>query len=183
MFLRVGDRVPADGRVLALKTSTFSVDEGSLTGESNTVMKTAAALDVTVATISAKANSVFSGTVVTSGGCYALVTNTGAMTEIGAIDEGIIAAKEEHMKTPLTLMLDEFGLQVVVAIASLPVASLPVAPYCIPTLILSSQPSSRRSSGPSAWWCGWPASQSSARPYSPPGCRGRCITRRSEWDE
>ena len=32
--LRVGDSVPADARLLALRSTTFSSDEGSLTGES-----------------------------------------------------------------------------------------------------------------------------------------------------
>ena len=33
IYLRVGDKVPADARLLALKTTTFSTDESTLTGE------------------------------------------------------------------------------------------------------------------------------------------------------
>ena len=44
IHLRVGDRVPADCRVLKLKTMTFSTDESSLTGESVTVQKGTEAL-------------------------------------------------------------------------------------------------------------------------------------------
>lgn len=111
LSLRVGDRVPADGRVLSLKTATFSTDEGSLTGESMTVQKTSEAVDVSVSTIPAKVNMVFSGTVVTNGRCFVMATNTGSYTEIGTINQGVQAAKEENMKTPLTLKLDEFGEQ------------------------------------------------------------------------
>merc|ERR1719223_265527 len=54
---------------------------------------------------------IFSGTVVTNGGCYVIAINTGTNTEIGIINAGVQAAKEEHMKTPLTIKLDEFGDQ------------------------------------------------------------------------
>lgn len=40
IYLRVGDRVPADARIIKLVSNTFSTDEGSLTGESVTVSKT-----------------------------------------------------------------------------------------------------------------------------------------------
>ena len=33
MYLRVGDKVPADCRLLQFKTSAFSTDEAALTGE------------------------------------------------------------------------------------------------------------------------------------------------------
>jgi Ca2+-transporting ATPase len=39
--LRVGDKVPADMRVARLITSTLRVEQGSLTGETNSVKKTA----------------------------------------------------------------------------------------------------------------------------------------------
>jgi Ca2+-transporting ATPase len=38
--INVGDKVPADVRVMKLKTTSVRTDEGSLTGESETVMKT-----------------------------------------------------------------------------------------------------------------------------------------------
>ena len=37
--VRVGDKVPADVRIIKLKTTTIKTDEGSLTGESETVLK------------------------------------------------------------------------------------------------------------------------------------------------
>lgn len=55
--LRVGDRVPADARVVELRSSAFSTDEGSLTGESMTVAKSLDAVDVS-ASIADKTNMV-----------------------------------------------------------------------------------------------------------------------------
>ena len=37
--VRVGDKVPADARIIRMKTTSFSTDEGSLTGESMAVPK------------------------------------------------------------------------------------------------------------------------------------------------
>ena len=37
--MKVGDRVPADCRLLQLKTTTLRVEESALTGESKTIMK------------------------------------------------------------------------------------------------------------------------------------------------
>lgn len=39
IYLRVGDKVPADGRIIQLKTNTCNTDEASLTGESASVSK------------------------------------------------------------------------------------------------------------------------------------------------
>ena len=112
LYLRVGDKIPADARILALKTVTFGTDESSLTGESLTANKCTEPVP-RESSISGKNNMVFSGTMVTHGGCYAVVTATGMETEIGLIDAGVQAAKVEHMhmKTPLAEKLDEFGGQ------------------------------------------------------------------------
>jgi P-type E1-E2 ATPase len=93
-----------------MKTNTFTTDEGSLTGESAGVSKTTDPVIVS-ATLSAKTNMVFSGTLVTGGACYAVVVGTGGATEIGMINAGVQAAKEDHTKTPLAQKLDEFGAQ------------------------------------------------------------------------
>ncbi len=37
--IHVGDKVPADVRIIKLKTTSIKTDEGALTGESETVMK------------------------------------------------------------------------------------------------------------------------------------------------
>jgi magnesium-transporting ATPase (P-type) len=112
LYLRVGDRVPADCRVVKLKTMSFSVDESSLTGESVTVQKSPEALPH-ARLIPDKTNMLFSGTIVTKGGCYAVVTGTGQNTEMGAINQGVQQAAQErsHVKTPLTQKLDAFSDQ------------------------------------------------------------------------
>ncbi|CAM9628969.1 unnamed protein product [Scytosiphon promiscuus] len=108
MYLRVGDKVAADARLLTLKTTTFGCEEGSLTGESVAVFKSTdpVAADSTIA---GKRNMVFSGTMVTGGQAWAVVTSTGMRTEIGKISAGVQEAKEDAEKTPLQCKLDEFG--------------------------------------------------------------------------
>lgn len=131
IYLRVGDKVPADARIIYLKTNTFSVDEGSLTGESVSVMKSVEALQPEPdagrlggldgssysVPITAKSNTVFAGTLVTAGVSCAVVVGTGANTEIGLINSGVQEAKSEEMKTPLAEKLDEFGNAIAKAIS------------------------------------------------------------------
>lgn len=109
LYLRIGDKVPADCRVVRLKTTSLAIDECSLTGESSTVSKNASPISDEQATIPMKTNMLFSGTLVTSGGCICIVTSTGAKTEIGKLNAGVQRAKSEQIKTPLGQKLDEFG--------------------------------------------------------------------------
>ena len=111
VYLRVGDRVPADCRVVKLKTITFNADEASLTGESVTASKSHEKLDSPHVALAERSNMVFSGTMVTNGGCYAIAVSTGQRTEIGAVNAGVQAAVQErgHVKTPLTQKLDNFS--------------------------------------------------------------------------
>lgn len=108
VHVRVGDKVPADCRVLKLKTTTTRVDEGSLTGESVTVQKVTEPVQAD-ARIQAKINMVFSSTTVSNGTFIALVTATGMSTEIGKIQADVQTAAEEEEKTPLGQKLDAFG--------------------------------------------------------------------------
>eukprot|EP01039_Chlorochromonas_danica_P004296 gene4296-4716_t len=110
IHLRVGDKVPADARIIYLKTNTLLANEASLTGESQSVSKGVEAVEPT-AGLSSKTSMIFAGTLITGGACYAVVTGTGASTEIGVINAGVQAAREIHMKTPLAEKLDEFGDQ------------------------------------------------------------------------
>lgn len=119
IYVKVGDKVPADCRVLSLRTTTFSTDECSLTGESTTCQKYPQTLDGSEYGISSKSNMIFSGTNVANGGCIAMVVNTGMRTEIGVIDAGVQRAKGDEHKTPLAKKLDTFGDQLTVLIASI----------------------------------------------------------------
>ena len=110
--VRVGDKIPADARVIQLQTSTLKVDEGSLTGESTTVSKLPGAEGQTEAPnqpIQDQRGMLFSGTVVTSGTGWAVVTQTGMATQFGRIQQGVTTAQAEATKTPLAIKLDEFG--------------------------------------------------------------------------
>jgi Ca2+-transporting ATPase len=110
--VRPGDKVPADGRVLTISTSRLQVDEGALTGESETVSKRAGAAGRTAAAGQAlqdQRGMVYSGTVVTSGSALVLVTATAMATQFGRIQAGVTAAAADAPKTPLALKLDEFG--------------------------------------------------------------------------
>ena len=122
---RVGDKISADARVLTLQTSTLSVDEGSLTGESVTVQKLPGdeGLAAAGAPVQDMRSVVFSGTMVTSGSGTAVVVRTGMDTEIGKIQKGVTEAKSEEQKTPLGQKLDEFGdtLTVIIGVICLAV--------------------------------------------------------------
>ena len=98
--VRVGDKVPADVRIMKFKTTTFKTDEGSLTGESETVLKHLE-LVAKDARIQSKLNMMFSGTTVSNGAAIGVVTATGMRTEIGKIQANVTEAKEDEEKTPL----------------------------------------------------------------------------------
>ncbi|KAI3423614.1 Cation_ATPase_N domain-containing protein [Psidium guajava] len=106
--LRVGDKVPADMRVLSLISSTFRVEQGSLTGESEAVSKTAKAVPEN-SDIQGKKCMVFAGTTVVNGNCICLVTQTGMFTEIGKVHSQIHEASQSEEDTPLKKKLNEFG--------------------------------------------------------------------------
>ncbi|XP_072996865.1 calcium-transporting ATPase 1, endoplasmic reticulum-type-like [Typha latifolia] len=107
--LRVGDKVPADMRVVSLISSTFRVEQGSLTGENASVNKTSHKVDSEDTDIQGKECMVFAGTTVVNGSCICLVTQTGMNTEIGKIHSQIHEASQEDDDTPLKKKLNEFG--------------------------------------------------------------------------
>ncbi|KAL9235226.1 hypothetical protein vseg_010006 [Gypsophila vaccaria] len=106
--LRVGDKVPADMRVLSLISSTLRLEQGSLTGESEAVSKTVKPVAEDT-DIQGKKCMVFAGTTVVNGNCICLVTNTGMSTEIGKVHSQIQEASENEEDTPLKKKLNEFG--------------------------------------------------------------------------
>ncbi|XWS66974.1 hypothetical protein CRYUN_Cryun05aG0246500 [Craigia yunnanensis] len=106
--LKVGDKVPADMRVLELVSSTLRVEQGSLTGESEAVNKTNKLVSED-ADIQGKRSMVFAGTTVVNGNCFCLVTQIGMETEIGKIHTQIQVAAQSEEDTPLKKKLNEFG--------------------------------------------------------------------------
>lgn len=106
--LRVGDKVPADMRVVALISSTLRVEQGSLTGESEAVSKTVKPVPED-SDIQGKKCIVFAGTTVVNGNCICLVTHIGMNTELGKVHSQIQEASESEDDTPLKKKLNEFG--------------------------------------------------------------------------
>ncbi|XVE76292.1 hypothetical protein DITRI_Ditri12bG0160300 [Diplodiscus trichospermus] len=106
--LKVGDKVPADMRVLALVSSTLRVEQGSLTGESEAVNKTNKLVGED-ADIQGKKSLVFAGTTVVNGNSFCLVTQIGMETEIGKVHTQIHVAAQNEEDTPLKKKLNEFG--------------------------------------------------------------------------
>ncbi|KAF9566883.1 hypothetical protein EC968_003546 [Mortierella alpina] len=103
----VGDKIPADCRVLQIHSSSFRVDQALLTGESLSVNKTTAVIADHRAVKQDQINMLFSGTTVVLGKAKAIVVQTGSDTAIGDIHKSITSQISE--KTPLKRKLDEFG--------------------------------------------------------------------------
>ncbi|CAO3569664.1 unnamed protein product [Mortierella alpina] len=103
----VGDKIPADCRVLQIHSSSFRVDQALLTGESLSVSKTPTVIADHRAVKQDQINMLFSGTTVVLGKAKAIVVQTGSDTAIGDIHKSITSHISE--KTPLKRKLDEFG--------------------------------------------------------------------------
>ena len=103
----VGDKIPADCRVLEIASSSFTIDQAILTGESVSVSKSTAAVNDERAVKQDMINTLFSGTTVVTGSATAIVTLTGTKTAIGDIHTSISAQITE--KTPLKQKVDDFG--------------------------------------------------------------------------
>jgi P-type Ca2+ transporter type 2A len=103
----VGDRIPADCRVLAIQSNSFAVDQAILTGESESVGKDTVAVKDLKAVKQDQINTLFSGTTVVTGHAMAIVVLTGSSTAIGDIHESITAQISEP--TPLKQKLNDFG--------------------------------------------------------------------------
>ncbi|KAL9946085.1 Sarcoplasmic/endoplasmic reticulum calcium ATPase 3 [Verticillium nonalfalfae] len=106
--VNVGDRVPADCRVVAIESNAFAMDQAILTGESESVGKDhTAVVNDEKAVLQDQVNILFSGTTVVVGRAKAVVVLTGTGTAIGDIHESITAQISEP--TPLKQKLNDFG--------------------------------------------------------------------------
>jgi len=103
----VGERVPADCRIIRLLSSILLVDQSIITGESLSVSKSVAEISDQDAVIQDKHCMLFSGTDISRGKCRALVVKTGSGTEIGKIRRHL--SQTEQVSTPLKRKLDEFS--------------------------------------------------------------------------
>ena len=103
--LTEGDRVGADARLL--QAHSLRVQEASLTGESDAVLKDAAVLPRDTP-LAERANMVFKGTAVVQGTGMALVTASGMATEMGRIAHLLAETPEEA--TPLQKEVRQIGI-------------------------------------------------------------------------
>jgi Ca2+ transporting ATPase len=103
----VGDRIPADCRLLSVESNSFRVDQSILTGESESVGKDTHAIKDTQAVKQDQINILFSGTTVVTGHAHAIVVLTGPNTAIGDIHESI--SSQISQPTPLKEKLNDFG--------------------------------------------------------------------------
>ncbi len=105
IILRVGDKVPADGRLL--EAVNLKTDEAILTGESAAVDKHSAVLLQPQLAVAERTNMAFAGTAVTYGRGKALVVATAMKTEFGKIAQ--LLQTVESGRTPLQENLDHVG--------------------------------------------------------------------------
>ncbi|MBI2645101.1 HAD-IC family P-type ATPase [Candidatus Uhrbacteria bacterium] len=83
LLLKEGEKIPADARVI--ESIGLRTDESALTGEFGAIDKERKTLKNKTLPPADRVNMVFKGTAVLSGSASALVVETGAHTEIGAI--------------------------------------------------------------------------------------------------
>ena len=106
-LLAAGDRIPADGRLL--EAVNLKTEESSLTGESVSSAKDAAAALGPETPVGDRRNMVFAGTTVSYGRGRAVAVATGMGTEFGRIAAMLQSVEIE--KTPLQKNLDKLGKQ------------------------------------------------------------------------
>jgi len=104
IFLKAGDKVPADGRLI--ETKNLKVSEAILTGEWLPSLKTTKVLPKDTH-LADRENMVYMGCLVESGEGKAVVVATGKNTETGKIATLLKETKEE--KTPLQKKLVHFS--------------------------------------------------------------------------
>lgn len=105
----VGDKIPADIRIIQILSTTLRIDQSILTGESVSVIKHTDPVPDPRAVNQDKKNIIFSGTNVAAGKARGIVIGTGLNTAIGRIRTEM--CETEEIKTPLQQKLDEFGEQ------------------------------------------------------------------------
>ena len=111
LVLSEGEVVGADARLVM--ASSLRIQEASLTGESEAVLKDAATLPKT-ASLGDRLNMVFKGTAIAQGAGRAVVTATGMATEMGSVAAMLEATVEEP--TPLEKEVKRIGRMLGIAI-------------------------------------------------------------------
>ena len=127
LLLEAGDLVVADGRIL--ENFSLKVNESSLTGESESVDKTADTILSEKVALGDQVNMVFSGSLVTYGRATVAVTSTGMGTELGKIAS--LMNQTQQRKTPLQTSLDNFSKKLAVIILAVCVVVFMLSVRCV----------------------------------------------------
>ncbi len=107
IILTADSKVPADIRLF--EAQGLEVDESTLTGESQAVVKDEMASIKKEVPLAERTNSCFAGTLVAKGRGQGLVTATGLKTELGLIASNVIGLSAS--RTPLMLRMERFTKQ------------------------------------------------------------------------
>jgi len=105
VFIEAGDRIPADIRLGEVRQ--LSVNEASLTGESEPINKQVEVPDCLGSSLGDRVNMAFMGTMAVGGRGSGIVVATGMQTEMGLVAHLIQEAGEEA--TPLQKRLEQMG--------------------------------------------------------------------------
>lgn len=108
IIIETGDFIPADSRLI--HSFNLKVEESSLTGENEPVLKDETILLENDIPIGDTVNMVFSSSIVVNGHAEAIVTDIGMNTKVGKIANMII--QKTPNKTPLQEKLDKSGKRV-----------------------------------------------------------------------
>lgn len=115
ILLEAGNIVPADCRLI--ESANLRIQESALTGESDAVEKSAAALAGPDLPLGDRKNSGYMGTVVTYGRGVGAVVETGMRTELGRIAEMIQTVMSEP--TPMQRRMAQLGRGLAIAAAGI----------------------------------------------------------------
>lgn len=110
IFLEVGNKVPADARIL--EAQSLQTEESVLTGESIPVSKIEKKLYAKDLPPGSQINMLFMGTTITRGKAKAVVTTTGLETEMGKIAN--LLGENNRKLTPLQKRLKHLGKWLVI---------------------------------------------------------------------
>lgn len=105
VFLEAGDKVPADLRIV--DSDNLRIQEASLTGEADSIEKTAEDLPNQNIPLAEQINRAFASTSVTNGSGLGVVTATAEKTQIGQISTEVGQVKTR--KSPLMQQIDGLG--------------------------------------------------------------------------
>lgn len=136
VYLEAGDNVPADLRLLDV--DNLRIQESSLTGEADSVLKNDAVLSANMP-LAERYNMAYASTAVTNGSATGIVVATGLQTQIGQISQSV--SDVAGNKSPLTRELDKLGHGISWFIVAASVVMFVIGwlldIYTLPTLVMA----------------------------------------------